>query len=337
MRRVGELWQSVIAMENLLLAFHKAILGKRRRPEAAAFAFRLEDELFGLRDELVAGRYQPGAYRVFAIYDRKPRMISAAPFRDRVVHHALMNVLEPILDRRFIFDSYACRKGKGVHAAVNRYQVWSAQYCYVLKLDIRRYFPSIRHDCLLSQLAARIKDQRVLALCAQIIATGDNGEARGLPIGNLTSQILANLYLDDTDHWLKETLHVPAYLRYVDDLILLDNDPARLWCWLAQLRERVSHLGLEIPASKVQLAPCRRKLSVLGYQCTPKQRWLRRDNVVFARRRLRRMAKRFALGALDLKSVRAALASWIGHAAHADSFGLRRRLMDQLRFQRRPT
>jgi len=147
---MGKLWQRVVAFENLLLAFRKARRGKGHSPEVAEFGLNLEPELLCLQRELKAGNYWPGKYRLFTIYERKPRLIAAAPFRDRVVHHAVMNVLEAPLDRTFIHDSYACRKGKGVHAAVGRYQCWARRYAYVLQMDVAKYFPSI--DCDLRQI-----------------------------------------------------------------------------------------------------------------------------------------------------------------------------------------
>jgi RNA-directed DNA polymerase len=141
MKRIGGLWDAITGWDNLFLAFRKARRGKRDRAEVAWFTCHLEPELLDLQRELREARYQPGAYRQFTIYDRKPRVISAAPFRDRVVHHAVMNLVEPALDRRFIDDCYACRKGKGVHQAVDRYQAYANRYAYVLKLDIQRYFP----------------------------------------------------------------------------------------------------------------------------------------------------------------------------------------------------
>ena len=212
MRRRGNLWQRVVAFENLLLAFRKARRGKGRSPEVAEFGFNLEPELLCLQRELEAGDYWPGKYRLFTIYERKPRLIAAAPFRDRVVHHAVMNVLESPLDRTFIHDSYACRKGKGVHAAVDRYQCWARRYAYVLQMDVAKYFPSIDCDLLKNKLQRRIKDKCLLELLERIIDTGPeqgtpavwfSGDGlltpterkRGIPIGNLTSQFFANLYL----------------------------------------------------------------------------------------------------------------------------------------------
>jgi RNA-directed DNA polymerase len=151
MKRLGGIWLKLVSFENLLRAYRKARRGKRGRPGVAEFGLDLERELIALQRELESGEYKPGAYRLFTIYDRKPRVIAAAPFRDRVVHHAVMNLIEPPLDRTFISDSYACRHAKGVHAAVNRYQAWAQTYKYVLKMDVRQYFPSIDHEILKSK------------------------------------------------------------------------------------------------------------------------------------------------------------------------------------------
>lgn len=234
MKRLADLWPRVVAFDNLWLAWRRARRGKSRSASAVAFEWNLEANLLALQQELRSGEYQPGTYRLFTIYERKPRLIAAAPFRDRVVHHAVMNLIEPPLDRRFIPDSYACRKGKGVHQAVDRYQAWAQRYRYALKLDVRQYFPSIDQTILKAILRRHLRDERVLALLDLIIDTGPelapaqpahfSGddlltplERRcGIPIGNLTSQFFANLYLNDLDHGIKEVLRVPAYLRYVD-------------------------------------------------------------------------------------------------------------------------
>ncbi|MDH3503544.1 MAG: Retron-type reverse transcriptase [Nitrospirota bacterium] len=141
MKRLGDLWPQLVSFENLLAAYRKARLGKGRRPGVAEFSLHLESELLRLQRELLDGTYRPGEYRLFTIYDRKPRVIAAAPFRDRVVHHAVMKVIEPSLDRTFIADSYACRRGKGVHAAVDRYQTWAQTYRYALKNGCPALFP----------------------------------------------------------------------------------------------------------------------------------------------------------------------------------------------------
>jgi len=215
-------FHAIYRFENLLDAAAKAAKGKRGKSSVAAFEYRLADELLMLQQELKAGSYTPGAYTHFYIHDPKRRRISAAPFRDRVVHHALCNVIEELFERHFIADSYANRKGKGTHRAVTRVQAHARRYRYALRLDIVKYFPAIDHEILLRCLACVVSDADTLALIATIIASGDGildqeyqptlfeGDdllalcrPRGLPIGNLTSQFWANCYLHPIDLFIK--------------------------------------------------------------------------------------------------------------------------------------
>ncbi|MDH5739385.1 MAG: reverse transcriptase domain-containing protein [Nitrospira sp.] len=169
MKRLDGIMETMTSFTNLVRAYRKARRGKRGKRGVAEFGLNLERELLALQRSLREGTYQPGEYRLFTIYERKPRVIAAAPFRDRVVHHVVMQMIEPVLDRTVISDSYACRTGKGVHAAVDRYQAWAQTYRYVLKMDIQQYFPSIDHDLLKEKLRQRIKDARVVDLLDRII------------------------------------------------------------------------------------------------------------------------------------------------------------------------
>lgn len=351
MKRIGGLWQSIVEFENLYSAYRKARLGKNQRPEVASFTLNLERNLLMLQAELVQHRYLPGEYRVFRIYDRKPRIISAAPFRDRVVHHALMQVVEPLLDRKFIEDSYACRKGKGVHAAVRRYQSWAMRYAYVLKADIRRYFPSIDHRILKKKLRDCIKDRNVLWLFDRIIDSAPHhnytpllfpnddlvtlAESRtGLPIGNLTSQFLANLYLNDLDHYIKQVCGVKAYIRYVDDLFLLADHRDQLWEWKRCLDAFLMNERLRLHPNKAHVIPVHSGVDVLGYRVFPFRRRLRKDAGYRFRRNLREKARGFAQGKITLKDVRSSTAAWLGYVRFADASGLARAVLGGVSFRR---
>ncbi len=351
MKRLSDLWPRLVSFENLLAAYRKARLGKSRRPGVAEFGLHLETELLRLQRELQSGTYQPGEYRLFTIYDRKPRVIAAAPFRDRVVHHAVMKMIEPGFDRTFIADSYACRRGKGVHAAVNRYQAWAQTYRYVLKMDVRHYFPSIDHDLLKEKLRRRLKDHRVLDLLDRIIDgsptlapeacyfPGDDlftplSRRAGIPIGNLTSQFFANLYLDDLDRFIKQDLQIRPYLRYVDDMVVLGHDKARLAYIRDAVRERLAVDRLRLHPHKAHISRVADGLNLLGYLVFPSRRRLRNDNGHRFARRLRRMARAFEAGHLDWAKVVASTQSWIGHARHADTEGLRRQIFSQAVFTR---
>lgn len=352
MKRLGGLWPAITAWDNLYRAWRQARAGKRDRPAVVRFGQNLEAELYDLQTELRQGSYRPGRYRLFTLYERKPRQIAAAPFRDRVVHHALMNLVEPPIDSRFIHDSYACRRNKGVHKAVDRYQRWSRNYRYALKIDIASYFASIDHALLKAQLRRVLKDRQTLNLLDAIIDgspppaqpptyfPGDDlltplARRRGIPIGNLTSQFFANFYLNGLDHFIKQELKCRAYLRYVDDLVLLANDKPSLWAWRAAIDEYLSGLRLCLHLRKCYLIPVSCGLDVLGYRVWPHRRQLRNDNGHRFARKLSRMAAAWRRGKHDFDDLRASIASWVGHARHGDSKALREQIFAQVAFQRR--
>lgn len=349
---VDGLWEQVISSQALYRAFQNAARGKRRRPDIAAFAWDQERLLEELRERLTSGAWEPAGYRQFELVERKRRIISVAPFADRVAHHALMAVVEPVLDARMYPHSYACRTGKGTHAAVAWYQRKARRYAYALKLDLARYFPSIDHTCLKQCLRRALSDQRVLRMLDRLIDSGgtcagalgwawpgedlvDQMHRRvGLPIGNLSSQILANWYLDSIDWPLAMRPGVGAYLRYVDDLVLLGDSKDALWAAVDWLDQSLSRLRLRRHSKKIQLQPTRLRMDLLGYQVTRERRWLRNDTAHAAARRLKAVSADFRDGRIDLVQVRSHVAAWIGHARHADSLGLRRAILDPLVFQR---
>lgn len=330
MKRVGHLFDQVCAFPNLLRAAHKAQVGKRYRPNVLVFNLRLEDNLHALRRELLDGSYRPGAHRHFQVHEPKTRWISAAPYRDRVVHHALCNVIEPVIDRRLIYDCWANRTGKGSHRAVLRYQLFAGCLRYALKMDVRKYFPSIDHAILKSQLRGVFKDPGILWLLDVLIDHGQNPEPalayfpgddlftpferqRGLPIGNLTSQLLANYYLAGFDHWVKHGLHARAYLRFVDDFILLDDSRERLREWREAVRRRLEGLRLRLHARKCVIRRTDEGLPFLGYVVTPARIRVRGATV----RRYRRRLHAKPAGSAERHQ---SLAAWRGHVGLAGSF-----------------
>lgn len=347
MIRHGRLFDRLVSFENLLAAARAARRGKRMKPDVARFDFALERELFALRTELLMQTYRPGRYHTFTIREPKTRLISAAPYRDRVVHHALCRIIEPIFDRTFISDSYACRVGKGTHLAVDTFSRHARRYRYVLKCDIAKYFPSIDHDILVSLLERKIKDSRVLWLIRIIVAASNEQEfvcrhfegddlfspierRRGIPIGNLTSQFFANVYLNGFDHFVKETLRCPAYLRYCDDFVLFGDDKRHLRGIKEVMGEYLAQLRLTLHPRKCQMLPVGIGVDFLGYRVFPTHRRLRATTAKRAIRRLREKARVCARGALSMERWRQSLASWLGHAQYADTYGLRRTVLDDL-------
>lgn len=227
MKRVDNLFEQITDLNNLKFAYLKALKGKRYTPEVLIYTKRIDKNLFNLKIQLENETYNHGKYRQFKIYDPKERLITAASFEDRIIHHAIMNILEPVFEKQFIFHTYACRKGKGTHKAVD-YASKKAKQCeYFLKLDVRKYFDNVNHAVLKAKLFRIIKDDKCLRLLFSIIDSYGDGNKQ-LPIGNLTSQFFANFYLSSMDHMVLETLKPHGYVRYMDDVIIFEDSKKRL-------------------------------------------------------------------------------------------------------------
>lgn len=331
---------AIASFPALHAAAKRAIKGKRAKRMPAAFMAGLEREILTLERELQSGTYRPGGYVEICVEDPKPRIVSAAPFRDRVVHHALCAVIEPLFERGFIFGSYANRVGKGTHAAVARYERFRDRSAHVLRCDVYRYFPSIDHAILKADLRRRIACERTLWLIDAIIDGSNPQEPvhihypgddlfapwqrrRGLPLGNLTSQFFANLYLDGLDHFCTEVLRPNGYLRYVDDFALFADDPAVLDAWRQRIAGYLAGRRISLHPRKTVIRPAAEPAAFLGYVVAPGRRWLPEDNVRRFRNRWRGLKDRVRAGALpDHEAVRR-VGSWIAHAEHAQTWRLR--------------
>jgi len=345
-RRHHSLFDDIAAFGPLFRAARVAARGKRRAPGCAAFLADLETPVLRLERELLSGRYRPGRYKEIRIVDPKPRTVSAAPFRDRVVHHALCAVIGPIFERGFVFDSYANRVGKGTHRAVARYERFRGRFRHVLRCDIYRYFPSIDHALVKRDLRRRIACAPALELLERIVDgsnpqepvalyfPGDDlfepfARRRGLPIGNLTSQFFANLYLDGLDHFVKEVLRAPGYLRYIDDFALFHDDPGVLEDWRARVAEYLCGRRLRLHPRKTLVVPTAAPTTFLGYVLLPGgRRRLPEDNVRRLRGRLRSLRDRWRAGSVELDEVERRLDAWIGHAGQADTWRLRHAIFE---------
>ena len=315
MKSVGGLFDRIAEPGNLRDALARAARGKRHRPAVAHFVAHLELELWRLSEELLNGTYRPGPYTQFTVTDPKPRRISCADFRDRVIHHALCAVIGPVIERRFIADSYACRRDLGSHRAILRAQHLTRRFPYYLKTDIRRFYDSVHHDRLLHLLARLFRERPLLSLLETIIRRPVPGQApgRGLPIGNLTSQWLANLYLDRLDHFVRDQLAVPGYARYMDDLVLWANDKAALWLWRRQIESFLgSQLAIELNQPRTVLAPVTEGVPFLGYRIY--RRLLRRQGPRLRRTRrlLQQREAQFLAGEMSAKQLVASVRSLAG-------------------------
>ena len=336
-----DLFDRIASFGALHAATLRAARGKRAKPGVAAFLANLEPEILRLERDLLTGNYRPGCYKTIEVRESKHRIVSAAPFRDRVVHHAFCAVCEPIFERSFIDDSYANRTGKGTHRAIARYEQYRDRFRQVLRCDVYRYFPAIDHQILKDDLRRRIACPRTLALADRIIDgsnpqepvelyyPGDNlftpyERRRGLPIGNLTSQFFANLYLNGMDHFCKEVLRVKGYVRYVDDVALFHDDPRQLDGWRLDIARYLEGRRLCLHPRKTSIAATGAPARFLGFVLLPGgYRRLPEENVRRFRNRLRGLRGRWRHGTVSRAEVDRRVQAWIAHARHADSWRLR--------------
>jgi len=293
----------------------RAALGKRERTPVARFLAHAEGELAELGEELAAMRYTPRPYTQFRIRDPKPRTISCADFRDRVVHHALCDVCGPVIERRFIADSFACRVGKGAHRAVVRAQTFTRRHRYFLKADIQAFYDSVEIETAI-RLANRIFREKAVRQLWQTILRHpfpNQVQGKGLPIGNLTSQWMANLYLDGLDHRIREDWRLPGYVRYMDDFVAWADDKVALW-WLRDsvadwlLRER----GLALKASATRVAPTGEGLPFLGMRVFPGMLRLQHGRLARMRRLLLQRERECLSGAIRAEDLTASVRAMTG-------------------------
>ncbi len=333
-----------------MLAWQKAAKGKRGKLTTASFEADLAENLLQLQQDLRRGNYKPGPYTHFSIHEPKRRTISAAPFYDRVVHHALCNIIEPLFESMFIADSYANRKAKGGHRAVDRFQEFSQRYKYVLRMDIVQHFHAIDHRILLGILVQKIQDEKIIGLIKSILASGDCVRVRskvsyfpgddllaacrprGLPIGNLTSQLWSNCYLHPFDQFVKRELACRAYLRYVDDFALFSDSKATLWRWKKQINQRLQRFRLKVHQPQAQVCPVSQGVPWLGFVIYPDYRRLKRRKVVYASRRLGAQFDAWQAEKISFAEFDASVQGWINHVRYADSWGLRKHMLKQFKW-----
>lgn len=343
----GNLFEQVYSFEALHAAFRRARLGKRDQQEVQRFEQDLEGNLIELQNELIWGSYKTGRYRTFIVNEPKERVVSALPFRDRVVQHALVAVIEPIWEARFIADNYACRPGRGTHRGADRAQAMLRQVkreqgrVFVLKGDVARYFPSIDHAILKGLFAKRIRCRRTLALLSDIIDSANQVNDRfgvGVPIGNLVSQLAANVYLHELDQFAKHALRERNYIRYMDDVVVVHHDKAHLQRVREQMEQFLADRLRLQTNRKTQVFPVGvlhgRALDFLGYQIWPTHRRLRRDSITRIGRSLRALQHYYARGLVSLERVHQTVQSWCEHASHANTYRLRTQLLQKFAFCR---
>lgn len=317
-------YEYIISAENLLAAWQEFVRGKRRRKDVQEFERDLMANILALHRDLAVNIYVHSAYQAFNISDPKPRIIHKASVRDRLLHHALYRKLYPFFDRTFIADSYSCRIGKGTHCAMNRFRAFGrivsrndTRTCWVLKCDIRKFFASVDHGILQGILKRSIPDENIMGLLECVIRSFESSASgKGLPLGNLTSQPFANVYLNDLDQYVKHTLKARHYIRYADDFVLLSEDRRTLEETLPLidnfLREK---LKLELHPDKVFISTLAAGVDFLGWLHFPDHRVLRTSTK-------RRMMKR-----LKETSSSETVQSYLGLLRHGNAYNITKRII----------
>mgnify|MGYP001571117914 FL=1 len=315
----------IVSLDNLFLAWKNYRRGKGSKKDIQSFEFQLEDNIFELHSDLIRGCYRQGGYQQFRITDPKARVISKAPVRDRLLHQAIYQVLYPAFDSIFIDDSFSCRNNKGTHRAFRQLVRYTRQVshnyrqpCWALKLDVKKFFDSVDHGILIKLLAERIHDPKTSYVLYDIIRSFEFSPGKGMPLGNLTSQLFANIYLDPLDQFVKKQLKAKYYLRYADDFLVLANDPDELMGYFVEINRFVkSQLQLTLHPNKVSLRKLPWGIDFVGYVALP---YYQRPRLKTIKRILKKVAD-----SGEEQSTKS-LPPYLGYLGHASSFRLVRKL-----------
>lgn len=336
----GCLFEQILDFDNLLSAAYSCRRGKARKESTLKFFDNLEENILALHNELIWGTYEASPYYQFFVYEPKRRLVSAPNFRDRVVHRSIYDRLYHLFDKTFIDDSYACRVGKGTHKGADRAQRFIQRVenkhgkAYALKADISRYFSSINHEILKGILTKKISCIKTRELLFYIIdASPSDGDGVGIPLGNLTSQLFANIYLHELDRYAKHQLKAKLYVRYMDDFVVIHHNKE----YLHDLRTKIEQflrVNLQLKTNrKTQVFPIGvkngRSLDFLGYRIYSSHRLLRKCSVKRIKAKLKKYHRRFAAGQMSLHEINPKLQSWFGHASHANTANLRTSLFEK--------
>lgn len=339
------LFERITSKETLFTAWEEFRKGKQGRKDVQDFERTLEQNLFCLHRELTARSYQHQPYSTFTICDPKQRRIHKATVQDRILHHAVFSVLNPIFEPTFIVHSFSCRKGKGTHKAVDALDRMlrsvsrnATRPCFVLKCDIHQFFASVDHSVLLGILEKRLKDTQTIALLREIIGsfTAKNPTLfghTGIPIGNLTSQLFANIYLNEFDQFIKHTLKIKHYIRYTDDFVTVAESRENLESLLQPIRTFLrAHLHLDLHPRKVTIRKYGQGIDFLGYILLPYHRALRTKTKRRMVRKLTERIERCKAGEQTPENVDQSLQSYLGVLSHADCYRLSQDLQNQCWF-----
>jgi retron-type reverse transcriptase len=335
----NNLYLQLCSYDNLLLAFRKAKKRKSKKPYVLEFEANLETNLKQLQRELQNETYQPARLKTFIIHDPKTRKISKSQFRDRVVHHAICNIIEPIFQKTFIYDSFANQKGKGTHVALKRFDYFKRKVsrnnfvgCYILKADIKHYFDTVNQEILIEIISAKIKDGRVINLIRKILENYDSKTiGKGMPLGNLTSQFFANVYLNELDYFVKHKLRAKYYIRYVDDFVILHKSKCKLKFYKNRIDEFLkSQLKIELHPNKCKIKPLTCGVGLLGFRVFYYHKLLRKSNFRKFQKKFSKLKDAYIAKAVDFANLLNFLNGWLGYAKYANTFKRRRTLLEKL-------
>jgi len=332
----GHVFEKIISLENLYVSWKEFRRGKTQKSDVQKFEMFLEDNLFKLYQELRSITYRHSNYTDFFLKDPKLRHIHKAEVRDRIVHHAIYRILYQIFDKNFIFDSYSCRNKKGTHKAVLRLGSFAGKAsqnftrpCYCLKCDIKKFFDSIDHQLLVNFIKKKIRDMSALWLPEEIIKSFSNIAGKGLPLGNLTSQLFANIYLNELDRFIKHRLKIRFYLRYTDDFIIVHRDKNYLGELIPQIDEFLrQNLKLDLHPQKVMIRKLSQGIDFLGYVVLPYYRVLRTKTKKRMFRNLDFRLAQLNTGKISRVTFEQAKQSYLGMLRHCHGFKIKRRILD---------
>ena len=347
MKRYNDLYDKVCSLENLQKAFRKARKGKSQKQYVKDFENILEQNILQLQKELQTQTYKPMPFSIFVVRDPKTRLISAPDFRDRIVHHAICSIIEPIFEKTFIYDSYANRKGKGTHKALKRFDVFKRRVTrngavvknpksnnmvvgYALKCDIKHYFPSVDHETLLKILGKKIRDKQLMWLLKEIITS--YGKQKGMSIGSLTSQYFANIYLNELDNFVKHILKAKYYIRYLDDFVVLDSSKQRLEDYKNQINSFLKTIKLELHEGKSKIIPLHNGVSMLGFRIFYYHKLLKKSNISMTKRKIENFKKLYKYRYITKEKIAERMGSWCAHAKWGNTYKLRKKIVKDLNF-----
>lgn len=341
----ADLYKQIYSFRNLELAYRKARKGKRNKRSVREFGFNLEQNLLQLKQELETLSYKPMPLRQFVIRDPKTRLISASHFRDRVVHHALCNIIQPILEKTFIYDSHASQVDKGTSRAIERFDIFKRRLSkngrqvnntkhgnmvigYVLKADIKHFFDSVDHEVLIGILRRKIKDENTLILIKKILENHKtNQKGKGMPLGNLTSQFFANVYLNELDYFVKHDLKIKYYIRYVDDFVLFGRSKEPLECLKIKLQEFLQKLKLELHQGKSKIRPLHKGICFLGFRIFYNYKLMKKGSIRKMEGKIQQMQFQYSKGEISFEDLVNSLVSFIGYTKQANTYKLRKKLL----------